>query len=122
MNRSLAKSDGDTPLAKAFLTLWLEEYSERDLPAGWYEQVAAWIADGIVKRDLVSYCTAWSHKRRIEVPGSLWRYLQVCCFNKTHPNAHNNTRRRDVDWVDVEPWGNISGNEPWLNRDPGGWV
>jgi hypothetical protein len=109
-------------LVKAFLALWLEGYSERDLPAEWRAQVAVWAADGITKRDLESYFASWASKHRLETPTGLWRYLQVCCFSKTHPNARTSWRVSRVDEAAAYREGNSINDASWLNRGPGGWA
>lgn len=108
---------------KALQALWRSEgFDVGELPTVWRAQVAVWAADGVKEVDLRRFFVAWRRKPRIATARGLWRYLQVCCFQLTHPSS---VRRWQADdspdgfpgSVDVDPSG-----LPWIQRDPGpGW-
>ena len=109
-------------LGDTFTRLWHRSgHHTADLPSSWREQLAVWASEGVTPQLLESYFDAWARKPRVDSPDALYRYLQVCCFNRRHEGRP----RRRIDapgpWtVDADPWSEPS----WMGRDPGydgGW-
>lgn len=111
-------------LTAVFLSCWAGEgYSAEDLPETWREQLAVWKNEGVTAQDIRSYFAAWARKPRLGGADELYRYVQVCCFNKRHTRSAPRSRRRsgtDDGWERSTDWGEPS----WMGRDPGidgGW-
>jgi len=111
----------DDELVEVFTRCWRESGQDtNDLPESWLEQLAVWNEEGISAALLKSYFDAWKRKPRTNEPEALYRYLQVCCFNRRHGRVRR-TNDKGRDWyVDTSPWSEPS----WMGRDPGsdgGW-
>jgi hypothetical protein len=109
----------DSDLHVVFKALWVAAGEPAaTLPEIWKAQVAVWAYDGIGEADLRRFFRAWSAKLRTASVDALWRYLQVCCFNLTHPTIRRERARlpeRDGGFERVEPFSDPS----WMGRDPG---
>ena len=106
-------------LSKTFTSLWAAAgESPTTLPGVWKAQVAVWAYDGVSEADLRRFFRAWSAKPREASADALWRYLQVCCFNLTHPTARpvsSRSSNRGNGFERAEPFSDPS----WMGRDPG---